>query len=105
MVGDKKTELVRLSKGDIIIPLDDDDIFLSGYLDVCRNKIRNTNWIQQQRTFIYNVTEDKIQFSATLGLNVLFYRRHVFEKVCYQKLIRWRISYYMKNLNVFILVC
>lgn len=82
--GDKKTELVNLAKGDIIIPLDDDDIILPNYLDVCREKIKNLHWIQQQSTFVYNVPDNIIQLSGTIGLNILFFRKSIFDKVQYR---------------------
>ena len=99
--GDKKTEAVRLAKGDIIVPLDDDDIILPNYLNVCRNNIKGVHWIQQQRTFVYNVPDNIIQVSATMGLNILFYRKSVFEKVQYRKvnILENKFKLYLKSIS------
>jgi hypothetical protein len=84
-VGEKKQFAAEHSLGDIIVPLDDDDIMLPGYLDVCENILENNAWAYPLRTLIYNRRLGAVQLSTNLGLNSFIFRREVVEMCSYPK--------------------
>src|SRR5690606_887744 len=82
----KRNFCVEQSNGDIIIPLDDDDIILPEYIDFCIRKIENYNWYLSLNTFIYNKDENKLKVNSSILPNLLIFRKELWEKVKYKNI-------------------
>lgn len=84
-LGEKKNLAANLASGDIIIPLDDDDILLPHYLETCFNFIGEYNyWMLPTKTFVYNEEQNVIQLSGNGPLNTFIYKKEVLNKNQYE---------------------
>lgn len=76
-LGEKKNILANLAKGEIVIPLDDDDILLPNYIENIIKHIGAWSWMLPFKTLVYNVNHNIMQLSVGGPLNTFIYRKKV----------------------------
>lgn len=80
-IGDKRNFCIQQSDGEMIVPLDDDDIMLPNYLDICHERLSKNYWWCGMNSFIFNRDEKKMKMSSALLPNTCVFRREVFQKI------------------------
>lgn len=84
-IGEKRNFGLRNANGDLIIQLDDDDLFLPDYLENLNAAIGDSDWIFAQKPILYYDSTDATILSPVPQFNTFVYRRSaVVGKVEYQ---------------------
>lgn len=81
-LGEKRNFAVAASRGDIIVPLDDDDLFLPGYLTHCRSQLERVSglmWYVPFNTLLYNRDEERLKLTPAMLPNLLVFRRSAWD--------------------------
>lgn len=79
-LGEKRNFCVDVSSGNIIVPVDDDDIILPDYISCIIKKIENFDWYLPMNTFIFNKDLNKLKVSGHLLPNLLSFNKKIWEK-------------------------
>lgn len=74
-VGEKRNFGVKNAIGDLILQLDDDDLFLPEYLENLNDIIKHYDWLSTQRPIMYYNDNNKIHLSPVPLTNTFLYRR------------------------------
>lgn len=83
-IADKRNFGKANTKGDFIINLDDDDLFLPTYLENLDKMVSKTDWLMIQRPIIYWNDVNKIVLSPVPQANTFVYSREISKQFNYE---------------------
>ena len=91
-IGDKRNSLISKCEGEIIVPLDDDDILLPGYVSMCVRLLESGkgghDWVFPQKAlgFSREIKDGSPKIANGLIMNTVAFRKSVWERVKFPSL-------------------
>lgn len=98
-LGEKRNYCVEQCSGDIIVPLDDDDIILPDYVDICERDIKNVDWFFPSRSLIFNRDENIIKISRMMLPNLVIFRKSLWNRVKFPNVSFDENRLFLKNFS------